>query len=154
MAKTLKRGLAVTAMAVAFIGGWEGISYVAYLDGGGVPTICRGHTRGVRLGMKASPAECDALFLQDIAEHEVGMSKCLRNPDALSDETYVAFLSWTFNVGVQAACGSTAFRLVNAGDVRGGCGQLPRWNKDNGRVIRGLTNRRASEQELCLEGLE
>lgn len=154
MPKTLKRGLAVAALAAAFIGGWEGISYVAYLDGGGVPTICRGHTRGVTLGMRASPAECDALFLADIAEHEVGMARCLRNPDALSDQTYVAFLSFTFNVGVQAACGSTAFRLINAGDVRGACQQLPRWNKDGGKVIWGLTRRRAAERDLCLEGLE
>lgn len=153
MAKTLKRGLAVVALAASFIGGWEGLSYVAYLDGGGVPTICRGSTRGVKMGMTASRAECDQRFMQDIAEHELGMSRCLKDPDALSDKTYVAFLSFTFNVGVGAACQSTAFRLLNAGEIRAACGQLPRWNKDNGRVVYGLTRRRAAERDLCMEGL-
>ena len=45
-------------------------------------------------------------------------------------------------------------RLANAGDWRGACNQLPRWNKAGGREIRGLTNRRAAEQRICLAALE
>lgn len=113
-----------------------------------------GTTRGVRMGQTATKAECDAMFTADLVRHEAGLRACLKSPDALPDKTYIAFLSWTYNVGVGAACSSTALRLVNAGDVRGGCHQLPRWNKDNGRVIRGLTSRRAAERDLCLEGLK
>lgn len=150
----LAAGGAVLAAAVAFVGGWEGLRLSAYLDTGAVPTICYGTTRGVRMGQTATKAECDAMFTADLVRHEAGLRACLKSPDALPDKTYIAFLSWTYNVGVGAACSSTALRLVNAGDVRGGCHQLPRWNKDNGRVIRGLTSRRAAERDLCLEGLK
>lgn len=145
-------GGALALAALAFVGAWEGRSLRAYLDGGGVPTICNGSTAGVRLGQVATPAECDAMFMADMVRHETMMRKCLRAPDALPDKTYIAFLSFTYNVGGGAACGSSVFRLANAGDLRGACNRLPLWNKDNGRVVRGLTNRRASERAICLEG--
>lgn len=149
----LVAGGAVLATALAFVGAWEGTRLTAYLDTGGVPTICTGSTRGVQMGQTATKAECDAMFTRDLIEHERGMRACIRQPDALPDQTYVALLSWTFNVGVGAACRSTLVRMINAGDLRGACNQLPRWVKDNGVVIRGLVNRRVSERALCLEGL-
>ncbi|OHC54477.1 MAG: hypothetical protein A3D16_09890 [Rhodobacterales bacterium RIFCSPHIGHO2_02_FULL_62_130] len=147
------KGGAVAAIALAFVGGWEGLSLAAYLDGGGVPTICRGSTLGVRIGDTATAADCDVMFTRDMVQHEAGMVACLRQPDALPDPVYLATLSFTYNVGVRAACASTLFKLLNRGELRAACDQLPRWNKDNGRVIRGLTNRRASERALCLSGV-
>lgn len=147
-------GGAVLAAAIAFVGNWEGLSLAAYHDTGQVPTICYGSTRGVKIGQSATVAECDAMFTRDLMLHEVGMRACMKQPDALPDDTYVAILSFTYNVGVGAACRSTLMRHVNRGDLRAACDQLPRWNKDNGRVIRGLTNRRASERALCLAGLK
>ena len=41
---------------------WEGVRLEAYLDSVGVPTICWGETEGVRLGMKKTLAECDAML--------------------------------------------------------------------------------------------
>lgn len=149
----IKQGAALAVAAALFIGVWEGSSLVAYLDGGGVPTICTGATRGVKMGQTASRAECDAMFTADLIRHETGMRACLKSPDAISDKTYVAFLSFTFNAGVDGFCKSTLARKANAGDLRGACDQLPRWNKDNGRIVRGLVNRRASERELCVAGL-
>lgn len=150
----LKAGAALAALVLAFVGAWEGRRLVAYLDTGGVPTICEGVTRGVKLGMRATPAECDRLFLAELVRHETDLRACLRAPDALPDPVYVAVLSWFYNVGAAQGCGSTLVRKLNAGDVRGACEQLPRWVRDNGRVIRGLVNRRASERALCLEGVE
>lgn len=149
----LKAGSAALALAVAFIGGWEGLSLTAYPDTGGVPTICYGATRGVKIGQKATKAECDAMFSADLLRHETDMRACLKHPDALSDQTYIAILDYTYNVGGGAACTSTLYRKLNAGDVAGACDQLPRWVRDNGRVIPGLVNRRASDRDLCLAGL-
>ena len=53
-----------------------------------------------------------------------------------------------------AACGSTLVRMVNRGDNAGACNQLPRWNRADGRVVQGLTNRRNAERDLCRFGLE
>lgn len=150
----LTAGSAALALVLAFTGAWEGTRYVAYLDTGGVPTICRGSTRGVKLGDRATPAECDAMFTRDLIEHETGMLSCMKRPQDLSDKTYVAFLDLTYNIGVGAACKSTWMRKLNAGDVRGACEEHPRWVKDGGRIIRGLVNRRVSSRALCHEGLQ
>ena len=150
----LKVGSAALALSLAFTGAWEGTRYTAYLDTGGVPTICTGSTRGVKMGDRATKAECDAMFTADLIRHEAGMLACMKNPDALSDKTYVAVLDWTYNVGIGAACKSTLMRKLNAGDVAGACREMSRWVRDNGRIIRGLVNRRASSRALCLEGLK
>lgn len=150
----LKSGAALAALVLAFVGAWEGRSLVAYLDTGGVPTICEGVTRGVRLGMTATAEECDALFMAELIRHETDMRACLRTPDALPDPSYVAVLSWFYNVGAAQGCASTLVRKLNAGDLRGACLELARWKYDNGREVRGLVNRRAAEQERCLSGLE
>lgn len=154
MKTRLKVGGALLAVALGFVGAWEGRSLTAYRDTGGVPTICYGSTRGVKMGQRATVAECDAMFQADLIRHETAMRGCLKAPDALSDKTYVAVLDFTYNVGGGQACSSTLFRKLNAGDVRGACDQLPRWVRDNGRVIQGLVNRRVSERALCLEGLK
>lgn len=154
MGTRLKIGGSVLALALTFVGAWEGRSLVAYRDGGGVPTICFGSTRGVAMGDTATAAECGVMFAADLARHEAALRACLKAPDALPDGVYTAMLSWAYNVGTGAACGSTLVRLANAGQVEAACNQLPRWNKDNGRVVRGLSNRRAAEQALCLAALK
>jgi len=106
------------------------------------------------MGDRATKAECDAMFTADLIRHETGMLACMKRPQDLSDKTYVSILDWTYNVGVGAACKSTLMRKLNAGDVRGACSEMSRWIKDNGRVIRGLVNRRASSRAMCLEGLK
>ena len=83
--------------------------------------------------------------------YEAGLDRCLTAP--VPGKTKVAFLSWTYNVGVGAACGSTLVRLANAGALRGACDQLLRWNRAGGKIVRGLTNRREAERQLCLEGV-
>lgn len=150
----LKQGGILLALALGFIGVLEGNSLTAYLDTGGVPTICAGSTRGVKMGQTATAAECDAMFTADLISHETAMRACLKRPDALPNETYLAVLSFTYNVGGKQACSSTLFRKLNAGDLRGACDQLPRWVRDNGRVIKGLVNRRVAERDLCLSGLK
>lgn len=153
MSGRLKAGGAALVLALGFIGAWEGRSLTAYRDTGGVPTICYGSTRGVKIGQRATAAECDSMFAADLIRHETDMRACLKHPDDLTDPTYVAILSYTYNVGGGAACASTLYAKLNAGDVRGACDQLPRWVRDNGRVIPGLVNRRVSERDLCLSGL-
>lgn len=142
----------VAVAAVALIGGWEGLKLTSYQDVIGVWTACYGETKGIGPGMKFTKGQCDAIFIESIRDHEAGMRGCLENPDAIPEESYVAFTSFTYNVGVGNFCKSTMRRKINAGDVRGACHELRRWNRAGGRVIRGLTNRRADELRLCLKG--
>ena len=69
----------------------------------------------------------------------------------MSDNTRIAMLSFTYNVGGGALCKSSVARKINAGDLRGGCDALLLYNRANGVPLRGLTNRRVAERELCLK---
>lgn len=149
----LGKGTAVLALALATVGGYEGVRTVAYRDTGGVPTVCFGETHGVHMGDRYTLAECKAMLGDRLAKVESGMRSCLASPDALPAKTYVAFLSFTYNVGVGAFCSSTLHRKANAGDLVGACDELLKWDHDNGRVVRGLTVRREGERRLCLEGV-
>ena len=141
------------AMVVGVVGAYEGLRPKAYLDIVGVPTVCFGETRGVKLGDEYTVEECKAMLGDALAEFETGMRRCLKAPDRIPDKPYVAFLSLSYNIGIGAFCASSVARLANAGDLRGACNRIPLFNKAGGRVIKGLVNRRAAEQKMCLEGL-
>lgn len=153
MAGRLKKGSAIAAAAVALIGSWEGLRTVAYRDVVGIPTVCFGETRGVKMGDRYSVEECKAMLGDALGEFEQGMRACLKNPDTIPDKPYVAFLSASYNIGTKAFCGSSMARKANAGDLRGACDALLMWDKAGGRKVKGLTNRRAEERRICLEGI-
>lgn len=139
------------AIAVAFIGPWEGRELRAYRDIVGVPTICYGETRGVQMGDTATAEECTTMLAKGVAEFAAGIAPCL--PATLPDKTRAAFISAAYNIGVGAFCGSSMSKRAKAGDLPGACDALTMWNKAGGKVVKGLVNRRAAERALCLEGL-
>lgn len=143
-------------VAVPFIAQEEGERTSAYLDVVGVPTICFGSTRGVRLGMVRTHAECLALLSEEVAEYRGKLHRYFSTATRqrrLTPERDAAYTSTAFNCGVAAIGRSTATRRLNAGDVRGGCQALTWWNKAGGRVIRGLVGRRERERRLCMVGV-
>ncbi len=149
----LKRGSAIAVAAIALVGAWEGLRTVAYRDVVGVPTVCYGETRGVKMGDRYSKGECDAMLGAGLKDFEKGMRRCLKSPDKIPDKTYVAFLSFSYNVGIGAFCRSTLVRKANSGDLRGACKELLKWVNAGGKRIRGLVNRRKDELRICLSGL-
>jgi lysozyme len=156
MVKHLKKGLVagsmgLMALATSVVMNFEGRELQAYQDIVNVWTICDGETKGVKRGDTATPAECDKMLAKNLVAYEQRLDRCLVAP--VPGKAKVAFLSWAYNVGTGAACSSTLVRKANAGDVRGACDELLRWDKAGGRVVRGLTNRRIAERKLCLEGL-
>ncbi len=153
MNSRLKKSGAVMAAAVALVATWEGLRTVAYRDVVGIPTVCFGETRGVKMGDRYTVDECKAMLGDGLAEFEQGMRKCLKAPDQIPAKSYVSFLSLSYNIGTGAFCRSTVARRTNAGDIRGACNAIPAWNKAGGRVVKGLVNRRAEEQKICLEGV-
>ena len=145
-----KRKYGWLALAVAAVGAYEGYSGTAYLDVVDVPTICYGETRDVHLGQQKSRSECDELFSKRLVEFNDGVNSCVKVP--LPDKRRVAMVSLAYNIGVHAFCGSTVVRRINAGDVVGACDAMRRWNQAGGKVVPGLTKRRAKERDLCLAG--
>ena len=147
---------AILAATAAFVGPWEGERTEAYLDRVASPpvwTVCYGETRGVKAGDQYSSAECSAMLMTALGQYRDQLTRCVPTLPMQPEGVQVALTSWTYNVGAGAACVSTLAKKANAGDWRGACNELPRWNKAGGQVVRGLTNRRAAEQKICLEAV-
>ena len=143
-------------VAVPFIAQEEGERLEAYLDIVGVPTICSGSTRDVKLGMKKTRGECRALMRSEVAEYRIKLHRHFVPATLnhrLTPERDTAYTSLAFNCGIAAIGKSTATRRLNGGDIAGGCQALTWWNKAGGRVIRGLVSRRTREHALCMRGL-
>lgn len=143
---------AALAIATPLIANWEGKRNVAYRDVAGIPTICYGSTKGVKMGDRKTDAQCSELLSGEIREH---MEPVLRCTPILADRPYqlAAATSLTYNIGGAAYCRSTVARRFNAGDIRGGCDAFLMWNRAGGREIAGLTNRRKDERLRCLTGV-
>ena len=141
----------VLGMTGALVTWFEGRSLVAYLDPVGIPTICEGVTQGVKLGDRATPAQCDQLLQRELRIALTAVDRQVRVP--LSDTRRAALGSFVYNVGEGQFSSSTLLRLLNAGDARGACAQLSRWVYAGGKQLAGLVNRRAVERELCEVGL-
>jgi len=59
-----------------------------------------------------------------------------------------AVISWVYNLGPRNYQISTFKKRINAGDWDGAADQCMLWNKAAGRVLPGLTRRRAAEAAL------
>lgn len=153
----VRKNAVIAGVAVALIGGFEGLRQTVYSDPIGIPTVCFGSTKGLTRSMIGkvhyTAAECRDLLREEIVDHEFGMRTCLKEPDKLTDGQYVAFLSLTFNIGVGAFCKSTAAKLINAGDAKSACAQISRWDRAAGIRLPGLVKRRAEERRICENGL-
>jgi len=150
----LKRlGAAGIAAILASTAMNEGVRYVAYRDPVGIPTICMGSTLGVRMGMRATPAECDAMTMVDLYRHEDGMIRCGAKVNAWPLGVYEAFLDFTYNVGIGAFCKSTAKRLLDVGNYRAACAQFDRWIYAGKLILKGILWRRDWEEKTCLRDL-
>ncbi len=134
--------------AVPVIQHFEGKRNAAYIDPVGIPTICYGHTGGVKLGQRLSDDECTELLADDMLEALEAVDRCTRRP--LLDHQRAAFVSFTFNVGGGKFCRSTMAKLASLGRVEEACRELPKWVFADGRKLPGLVKRRAAEMAVCL----
>lgn len=147
---------AILTATALFVAPWEGERTEAYLDRIASPpvwTVCFGETRGVQPGDRYTPEQCRSMLEASLAEYRREIVRCIPALAEQPQGVQIALTSWTYNVGAGAACSSTLARRANAGDWRGACDQLLRWNRAGGQVVRGLTNRRQAEHRLCVEAL-
>lgn len=141
---------------VALIKAHEGLRLDAYPDPGygwAVPTIGHGHTSQagppvVTRGMKITAAGADAILRADLVKFEQAVAKAVKVP--LTQPQFDALVSFTFNLGPGNLGKSTLLRKLNAGDYAGAAAEFPKWNRAGGKVLAGLTRRRADEQALFL----
>lgn len=149
-----KNSVAALTLAIALAGGFEGLRNYAYLDPAGIPTICMGSIRGVKLGDYKTTEQCKALMGEEMWTRVVTVERCV---PGLPVNMLAAWASAIYNLGDFLVCDvkrSTAAGLLRAGKWLEACRQLPRWNKATIAgglvVLPGLTRRRAAEESLCL----
>lgn len=128
---------------------FEGCKLTAYLCPAGVPTIGYGRTTGVKLGQKITQAQADAWVVEEYDEFEARVRRIVQVP--LTANQLGALTSFAYNLGSGALASSTLLRLLNEGDYAGAAAQFGRWNKAGGKVLAGLTKRRAAEAALFLK---
>lgn len=147
----------VSAAGRKAIAAHEGVRLKAYPDPatGGEPfTIGVGHTSAAGLpkvykGLTITADECDEILSRDLATFERAVEKAVTVP--LNQNQFDALVSFTFNVGAGNLQKSTLLKKLNAGDYRGAADQFGAWNKAAGKVMAGLTKRRADERALFLK---
>lgn len=145
--KTSKRGI---DLIVEF----EGLRTRAYPDpgtGGDPWTIGVGHTSAagppdVRRGMVITEAEALRILSVDLKKFESVVNGLVKVP--LSQGQFDALASFTFNVGGGNLSSSTLLKKINRRDFEGAALEFRRWNKAAGRVLLGLTRRRAKEEAI------
>lgn len=155
-----------TPFLLSFLGKWEGREYVVYADrlAGGLPTVCKGITKWtspypVIVGERWSPDKCTEVETLVTARTQQQLARCVTNQN-ITQNVFDALSSHAHNVGVSATCNSRAVRLINAGNIKGGCDALahapngkPVWSYAGGKFVPGLYNRRIAERALCLKDL-
>lgn len=128
---------------------FEGERLTAYPDpgtGGDPWTIGVGHTgTDVHKGLTITKERSDQLLSEDLARFEAGVNKLAPKT---TQAQFDALVSFSFNVGLGNLTGSTLLKKHNAGDYAGAQAEFAKWNKAAGKVMPGLTRRRAAEAVL------
>lgn len=144
----------ITQETVDLVKRFEGLELHAYRDPVGVVTIGYGYTNragfgpGVKMGDVWTEKQAEDMLRQALdlfAKRIIG--GFTRRPEP---HEFGAFLSLAYNIGVAGFLKSTALKRWNAGDVDGAAEALQWWNKAGGKVLNGLTRRRAAEAEMLL----
>ena len=138
-----------TRNGLALIRQYEGCKLTAYLCPAKVWTIGWGRTTNVKQGDTCTQAQADAWLNEEYDAFEKKVRALVKVP--VTANQLGALVSFAYNVGVGALGSSTLLKLLNAKNYVGAAGQFARWNKAGGKVLAGLTKRRASEAALFVK---
>lgn len=131
---------------------YEGFRSKPYKCPAGIPTIGYGSTfylNGEKVSMYDS--EISETFASELLENVLNyFAKKVDNiiKVSLNQNQFDALVSFTYNIGIGAFTKSTLITKLNIADFQGASKEFVRWNKANGKVLKGLTNRRIDEQKL------
>lgn len=125
---------------------YEGCSMTAYKCPSGRWTIGYGHTANVKTNQKITKQQAENLLKEDLAVYEKGVEKLVKV--RLNQNQFDALVSFTYNCGIGALRSSTLLKKLNNGDFASASKEFLRWNKSNGKVLKGLVRRRKAEKAL------
>jgi len=125
-----------------------GVGHVLYPDQGKLKLEDR---RGYALkdadNRAWSQDEVEALLRRDLARFEQGVARMC--PAAVGHQgRFDALVSFSFNVGLGTLQRSTLRSKFNRGDFEGATGELLKFVKGGGKVLKGLVTRRNDEVRM------
>lgn len=139
-----------TEVALKLIKEFEGCKLKAYPDpgtGGDPWTIGWGSTGpGIKPGVVWTQQQADDRLAADVKKFGDSVKDSVTYP--ANPNQMGAMISLAYNIGLAAFRSSTLLRKLNSGDVHGAQEQFGRWNRAGGKVMRGLTRRRAAEAKV------
>lgn len=143
----------ISKIGIDLIKSFEGCQLKAYLCPGGVWTIGWGTTEpinGVKPheGMTITQKQADDLLIKNLKSYESAVNKYVKV--TINQNQYDALVSFTYNCGCGALQKSTLLQYINQGKYEDAANQFDLWNKAAGKVLVGLTRRRAAEKKLFL----
>ena len=126
-------------------------TFNAYPDpgSGGDPwTIGWGSTGpDIKPGVNWTQQQCDDRFTQDLTTFAQSVDNAIGGA-ATTQPQFDALVSFAYNLGIGNLTKSTLLKLHKAGNYAGAAGEFGKWNKAGGKVLNGLTRRRAAEAQL------
>lgn len=135
---------------VNLIKSFEGLRLKAYPDPGtgGAPwTIGYGSTGpNVKKGTVITESVAEGMLRHDLKKFEDVVNKNVHVQ--LTQGQFDALVSFTYNCGPGNFLKSSLLRDVNAGKFDDAADEFAKWNRAAGRVLPGLTRRRAAEADL------
>jgi len=132
---------------------FEGCKLEAYRCPANVVTIGFGSvidSKGnpFQMGTKISQADADLLLKNEVDKKAIFLTKELGKTE-ITQNQFDALLLFQYNCGNAALSGSTLFKKVKANpNDKSIEAEFKRWDKGGGKVLKGLTIRRATESKL------
>ena len=137
-----------SAAAFGIIKHFEGYSPIINQDAAGYDTIGFGYLikPGEKIEEPLLGEAAERLLLQDVKPKAAAVNARVSVP--LFQGQFDAVLSWTYNLGEGALKSSTMLKKINAARHDEVPGQMKRWNRAGGKVLKGLARRREAEAAL------
>lgn len=145
------RQMKTSQAGIDLIHSFETLRLKAYPDPGskdGKPWTVGWGSTGMDIGPGTvwTEEQADARFAKDLAKVELGVSQAVTVP--ITQGQFDALVSFAYNLGLGSLRTSTLLKMLNDGEHYSAGLQLLRWDKNDGKVMKGLTRRRQTELKL------
>lgn len=155
--KTTSSNQKINSAGLNLIKEYEGLRLQSYMCPSNYPTIGYGSCyypdgRKVKLGETITKQQAEDLLKVTVEEFEQGVSRLVKVP--INSNQFSSLVSFTFNIGLGAFQSSTLLEKLNKKDYNGAANEFLKWNKGRGgKVLAGLSRRRAAEKKLFLSSV-
>lgn len=138
----------ISKNGLQMIKNFEGLILVASNKLDGVWTVGYGCTVGVKPYQRITEKQAEEMLLKEVSKHETYVNKYV-NQLKLNQNQFDALVSFSYNCGIGNLKNLVADKNGKATrDKKTIAKKMLLYNKCNGKVMRGLANRRKKEYEL------